>query len=272
MSQQPQWFDTHAHLDYEYPFSETEYVTRAANAGVSKILTVGSNPDNWPKIQKLAESYQNHPTSRVYFSVGIHPHDGLQFNSEKENSMREYAKHPLCVALGEMGLDYYYDNSPRETQQDACRKQLALALELAKPVIIHSRDGEDDLLVLLKDFSKQWHNKHQHNPGVIHCFSGTSQFAESCLDLGFYISFSGIITFKKAEEVRAIAKHVPLNRILVETDSPYLAPIPYRGKQNESAYIVETAKLLAEVRGISTQELSLATMQNSINLFQTKTI
>ena len=258
-----QWIDSHAHLDYEYPFDTATYLDRAAAAGVNTVITVGANRPTWSQIRDLADAAAANPAKpQVYFSVGIHPHDATTYSDEVGAEMRSYAAHNRCVAIGEIGLDYHYDNSPRDVQQAACRAQLELALSLGKPVIIHSRDGEADLLPLLAEYAKT-----PGATGVIHCFSGTPKFAAECLALGFYISFSGILTFKKADEVRAAAKLVPLDKVLVETDAPYLAPMPHRGKSNESAYMVETCRALASVMGVSLEELSRATVANTRRLF-----
>jgi TatD DNase family protein len=267
-----QLVDTHAHLDYDYPFSTEDYLRRAAAVGVHAIVSVGAARDNWSKVQGFANSFQGTDgLPSIYFSVGIHPHDASTFDGTIAEEMRLFAKDPRCVAIGEVGLDYHYDHSPRDIQKTACWDQLLLALDLKKPVIIHSRDGEEDLLTLLQEYTKRWRaldpDKRSAHPGVIHCFSGSMAFGRACLDLGFYLSFSGILTFKKAEEVREVALLTPLERLLVETDSPYLAPLPHRGKQNESAFVVETARRLADLKGLGLPELARATTANARALF-----
>lgn len=265
-------FDTHAHLDYEYEGGIDGYLSRAAAAGVTRILTVGSNQDNWDQLRAWSER-DGGTSPEIFYSVGFHPHDATVYNSKINSLMSSHLSNPRCVALGEIGLDYHYDHSPRPTQIAACRDQLQLAASLNKPVIIHSRDGEEDLLPLLEEFTKAQAGKlalgTEIRPklGIIHCFSGSTNFAKSCIDLGFMISFSGIVTFKKADEVRAAVEITPIDRILIETDSPYLAPVPFRGKVNESALIVHTAQLVAEIKGISVDDLITASTENALHLF-----
>ncbi len=266
------FIDTHAHLDYDYPFSTEEYLGRASAAGVAAILSVGAARQNWGLVQGFARRFQGADgLPSVYFSVGIHPHDASTFDDAIAAEMRVFAADPRCVAIGEVGLDYHYDHSPREIQKTACWDQLVLALELGKPVIIHSRDGEDDLLTLLQEYARRWRalapERRSAHPGVIHCFSGSVAFGRACLDLGFYLSFSGMLTFKKAEGIRVVAALTPLERMLIETDAPYLAPMPHRGKQNESAFVVETARKLAEIKGLGLPELARATTANANALF-----
>ena len=261
-------FDTHAHLDYEYEGGIDGYLSRAAAAGVTRILTVGSNHNNWDQLRAWSER-DGDTSPEVFYSVGFHPHDAAIYSSKINSLMSSHLSNPRCVALGEIGLDYHYDHSPRPIQIAACRDQLQLAALLNKPVIIHSRDGEEDLLPLLKEFTGKSQIGTETKPrlGIIHCFSGSTNFAKACIDLGFMISFSGIVTFKKAEGVRAAVKITPLDRILLETDSPYLAPVPFRGKVNESALIVHTAQLVAEIKGISVDDLITASTENAQHLF-----
>lgn len=262
-SQLPQFIDTHTHLDYEYPFTVQEHLDRAAAAGVGGVITIGAARERWALVSEYATTLPN-----VWYTVGIHPHDAVDWSDDIEKQIRIHAANPGCVALGEMGLDYHYDHSPRAKQIEVCRTQMALAVELGKPVVIHSRLGEDDLLKLLDSHVKSWYDRWpQRPPGVIHCFSGTPEFAQECLRLGFYLSFSGILTFKKAEEVRQSAALAPLDRILVETDSPYLAPQPYRGQQNQSAYMIETCRVLSQIKSIDMETLSKVTLENTRALF-----
>ncbi len=259
---------------------------------MSRILTVGSNYQNWSKLKQWCDGVivigdgdtETVPLStpdkpnipELFYSVGFHPHDAVNYNqSSMAAEMVQHLASPRCVALGEIGLDYHYDHSPRTVQISVCEDQLQLAVETQKPVIIHSRDGEEDLLKLLRAFSKAKSIsktgteavQHSNQLGVIHCFSGSLDFAKSCLELGFFISFSGIVTFKKAEEVREVVRFTPLDRILLETDSPYLAPVPHRGKTNESALITHTASLVAELKSISTYELMAISTKNARTLF-----
>lgn len=263
MSQtQLEWIDTHAHLDHQYPFSLEEYLTNAKNTGVSKLITIGTTPDTLTKLSEISERYPN-----VYFTVGIHPHDAKLFSQSVEVQMDGLRKHPKCVAVGEIGLDYYYKHSSQDVQRQAFEQQLKLARRWQLPIVIHTRDAEEDTLKFLKDHVEKPLKK---LPGVIHCFTGTANFAEECIKLGFYISFSGIVTFKKTDALRLVVAQTPLERILIETDAPFLAPVPFRGKPNQSAYLIETAKCIAEIKKISLEELSRVTVENSMKVFGLK--
>jgi TatD DNase family protein len=202
----------------------------------------------------------------VFHSAGVHPHDVDKWADGDLERIRAASAHEKCRAIGEIGLDYYYDNSPRELQKQWLVEQLRLASEVALPVVIHSRDAEADLLAALKDYVHGLRGSHV--PGVIHCFTGTEDFGRACLDLGFYISFSGILTFKNAEPLRAAAKAFPLERLLVETDSPFLAPIPFRGKKCEPSMVRHTALKLAEIKGVSIEEVAAVTTVNSRRVFR----
>jgi TatD DNase family protein len=255
-----QWIDTHTHLEHEYPFSVDEYLTNARAQGVRTFVTIGTRPHSLNQLRDYAEKYAD-----VYFTTGIHPHEAKDLTPEVEKTMDELRKHPKCVGIGEIGLDYYYDHSPREVQRHAFERQYELALEWKKPIIIHARDAEPDLLEGLGKYAAR--TKLSQGPGIIHCFSGTAHFAKECLKLGFYLSFSGIVTFKKSDDLRAIVKEVPLDRLLIETDAPFLAPVPYRGKPNQSAYLIETAKIIASLKGVDLSTLSSATVANSQRIF-----
>ena len=253
--------DTHCHLDYEYDAgkSPADLVEEAARAGVDVLITIGTDPGNFDSVRSISEQFPN-----VYHTIGVHPHDASKVDASVLADMRPRLAHPKCVAIGEIGLDYYYEHSDRKKQQQECSAQLDLAAEARKPVVIHSRDGEDDLLPLLRDYAAK-----QKGPslGVIHCFSGTEEFARACIDLGFFISFSGILTFKNSEALRETAKRLPLERLLVETDSPFLAPVPLRGKKCEPFMVKHTALKLAEVRGIPFAELAEITSANARRCF-----
>ena len=219
--------DTHCHLHYDYaPKSLDQVVGEAARAGVKQLMTVGVDFESLPSVVKISEAYDG-----VFHSVGVHPHDGKFVVSEKEiQHLREAAQHDRCLAIGEIGLDYYYEHSDRAAQILALELQLELARELALPVIIHSRDGERDLLPRLLQHAQRC-SPSLPSPGVIHCFTGTLEFAQACVEAGFLISFSGILTFKNSEQLRGHAKQLPLSHVMVETDAPYLAPVPFRGKK-----------------------------------------
>jgi TatD DNase family protein len=251
--------DSHCHLNYDYaPKSVDDLVREAELAGVAKLITVGTDLPSLPVVQEISARHAN-----VFHTVGVHPHEAIDLLDEHLPILRAAAAHPKCRAIGEIGLDYHYDHSPRDVQRAALEKQLALALETKLPIVVHSRDGEDDLLAALTTYAKSASGV----PGVIHCFTGTEKFGRACIDLGFYISFSGILTFKKADDLRACARAFPLERLLVETDSPYLAPVPLRGRKCEPVMVRHTALFLAELRGISIDELAAAATANTERAF-----
>ncbi|MEO5969167.1 MAG: TatD family hydrolase [Bdellovibrionia bacterium] len=254
--------DSHCHLNYDYlPKSLEDILGEAQLAGVESLVTIGTDLASIGEIQTISEKYPN-----VYHTVGVHPHDAVVLKPEDMPILEKAGRHPKCRAIGEIGLDYHYDHSPRDVQKSALKLQLDLARQLGLPVVIHSREGEEDLLQALTEYSRQL--PADAIPGIIHCFSGTVAFGQACVELGFYISFSGILTFKKADEVRTAAQLFPLDRILVETDAPFLAPIPYRGKKCEPSMVKVTALKLAELRGISFEEVARATTANSKRVFR----
>ncbi len=249
--------DSHAHLD-DARFSEDRetVIQRAWEAGVRKILTIGNGtgPDDMGCGIPLAAAHD-----WIYTSVGIHPHDAAQAEAKHFSLMEDLADQERVVAIGEAGLDYYYDNSPREIQRDVFRRQLELSGRLGLPVIVHTRDADEDTIDILREV--------RPGRGVVHCFTGGDALADCALELGLTISFSGIVTFKGAEDLRRIAARIPSDRILFETDCPYLAPAPHRGKRNEPAFVVETATALAELRGASAEDLHAAVSRNFIEMF-----
>jgi TatD DNase family protein len=257
--------DTHCHLDYEYDGGKgpDQLVSEAVEAGVGTLITIGTEPSNFDAVREISERFPN-----VYHTIGVHPHDASKVDASVLADMKPRLSHPKCVAIGEIGLDYYYEHSDRKKQQVECAAQLELAVEAGKPVVIHSRDGEEDLLPLLRDYASK-----QKGPslGVIHCFSGTDGFARACIDLGFFISFSGILTFKNSESLRSLAAGLPLDRLLVETDSPFLAPVPLRGKKCEPFMVKHTAMKLAEVLGVPFTELAEITSANARRCFNLQT-
>lgn len=247
--------DTHAHIEMkEFDSDRGDVINRARDAGVRYLISVGANMAGSKKAVGLAEKYEN-----VYAAVGIHPHDVTEMDNSTIQTLRELAKSPKVVAIGEIGLDYFKEFSPKELQIVKFRELLSLAKELNKPVIIHDRDAHEDTLRILKEEGIQ--------NGVVHCFSGDNEFAKEILKLGFYISFTGVITFPKAEETRSIVDAVPIERMLVETDCPYLAPVPHRGKRNEPAFVREIAKTIAEVKGLSLEDVARITTLNVKELF-----
>jgi TatD DNase family protein len=255
--------DSHAHLDYEYDFSTEELLANAKNAGVKGVIAIAAAADSLEKTKKLAEQFPE-----VYFTSGIHPHDSKDFNPSILETIRKNHQHPKCVAVGELGLDFFYTLSEKKIQFDAFEIQLNLSIELGKPVVVHTREADEDTLRFLTKHSKEFFAKHGKSPGVIHCFTGGEHLARECLNLGYYISFSGILTFKNAEDLRKIAKEiVPIEKMLVETDSPFLAPIPFRGKKNQPAHTIEVAKLVANLKGVSFEEVAERTRMNTVKLF-----
>lgn len=257
-----QLIDTHCHLNYDYaPKSVDDLVREAMADGISHFVTVGVEIDKTNELESISERYPN-----IFHTVGMHPHEAIQWKEEHSDRVRELAKNPKCRAIGEIGLDYHYDHSDPETQKRVLEIQLALALELKLPIVIHSRDAEAELLPALARYAAK---VPKGQPiGIIHCFTGTQAFGQACIDLGFYISFSGILTFKNAEDLRACARDFPLESLLVETDSPYLAPIPFRGKKCEPAMVKQTAAMIAQVKGIPVEEVAKVTTTNAKRFFR----
>jgi TatD DNase family protein len=250
--------DHHCHLDYpDFAPDLDGVVGRARAAGVGMMISISTRVRRLADTLKIAEAYP-----QVFASVGTHPHHAHEELDIPADEIVRLAAHPKIVAIGEAGLDYYYDNSPRQAQAEGLRKHIAMAQETALPLVIHARDADDDIAVTLE---KEMARK--RFAAVLHCFTGGPNLARRAFDLGLYISFSGILTFKKSEALREIAAGVPLDRLLVETDAPYLAPGKYRGKRNEPAYVVETAKELAKVKGIPAAELARITTENFFRLY-----
>jgi TatD DNase family protein len=255
------WIDSHAHLDDpRFNDDRDEVLERARNAGVSTILTIGNGngPDQMACGIPIADAHD-----WIYTSVGVHPHEAAKVDERHYTMLQDFATHKKVVAIGETGLDYYYDHSPRDTQREVFRRHLGIAKSVNLPIIVHTRDADDDTESILKD--------HVPLRGVIHCFTSTERFADFALSIGFMISFSGIATFPKAKTLAEIARRVPSDRILVETDCPYLAPVPHRGKRNEPSYVADTARFIAELRGTAAEEFAEQTSANFNRLFATKT-
>ncbi|HMF56178.1 MAG TPA: TatD family hydrolase [Pyrinomonadaceae bacterium] len=256
------FIDSHAHIDgAEYDADRDEVVARAREAGVIAILNVGTGDPHGGNLERaieVAEKYEN-----IFASVGVHPHDARLFDERAERKLSHLlGASPRIVALGEIGLDYHYDNSPRDIQRDVFRRQLRMACAVRLPVIIHSREADEDTVEIicaeLKDYERA---------GVMHCFGGSWALAEAALQSGFMISFSGTVTFKSASNLREVAKRVPLDRLLIETDCPYLSPVPFRGRRNEPARVVEVARCLAELHRTSQEEMGFLTTRNFERLF-----
>ena len=247
--------DSHCHLDSpEFDSDRDEVIQRALDAGVERMVAIGtgSGPPNLEAAIRLAERHE-----AFYATVGIHPHDAAKATPDNLRRLDELLGIPKVIALGEIGLDYHYDFSPRDTQKSIFIEQMRLAAAARKPIVIHTREAWDDTLALIE---KYW--TPSGLPGIMHCFSGGPTEARRALELGFYLSFGGIVTFPKALDVQAAAREAPRDRILVETDAPYLAPVPKRGKRNEPALMVHTARKLAELRGESFEEICGVTKNN----------
>ncbi len=258
----PSLMDSHCHLNYDYsPKTCDDLIREARESGIHALITVGTDLSSISEIERISEK-----NADVYHTVGVHPHDAIEMKDGDIHILESAARHPRCKAIGEIGLDYHYDHSPREIQKARLDEQLELALRVQKPIVIHSREGEEDLLVSLERYAKRL--PAGAIPGVIHCFTGTRAFGEACLKLGFYISFSGILTFKNAGDIRECARAFPMEKLLVETDSPYLAPIPHRGKKCEPKMVRLTAEKLAEVKGLSIEEVARITRENTEKIFQ----
>jgi TatD DNase family protein len=245
--------DSHCHLDNEKFAPDLDAVlARATEAGVDRILCIGTGdgPPELDRAVRLADRYE-----QVLATVGVHPHEAAKVTAPQTyDDLRKLAGHPKVVAFGEIGLDYHYDYSPRDVQRDVFIEQLTLARDLSLPIIIHTREAWDDTMSILRD--------HWSGPGILHCFTGDARQAQQALEQGFHLAFGGVLTFKTAESVREAALITPDDRLLVETDAPFLAPIPYRGKRNEPAMMLETLKKLAEVRRTSAEQVAALTTAN----------
>lgn len=252
--------DSHAHIDgEEYDADRDEVVERARETGVRAILNVGTGDPrsgSFERAVRVAEKYEG-----VYAAVGVHPHDAKLFDEEASARLQQLARESSrVIAWGEIGLDYHYDHSPREVQREVFRRQLRIARALNLPAVIHSREADEDTVNILRDESSNLR-------GIMHCFSGSVQMAEDVLELGFMVSFAGNVTFKKAEDLRDVAKLIPLERLLAETDCPYLTPVPFRGRRNEPARVREVAAGLAAIHGRTTEEMGRVTTENFCRFF-----
>ena len=250
--------DSHCHLDFpDFGDDLDGVLARAAEAGVDTVQTICTRVTQFNAVRGLAEAYE-----RIWCSVGIHPHHVAEEPDITVDHLVRMADHPKVIGIGETGLDFHYDNSPRPQQEASFRQHIAAARVTGLPLIVHTRSADEDTCRILREEAGKG-----AFPGVIHCFSAGRAVAETALEIGFHVSFSGILTFKNAEEVRAVARDVPLDRLLVETDAPYLAPVPHRGRRNEPAHVVHTARQLAELKGLDDAELAGATSANFFTLF-----
>ncbi len=253
-------FDTHVHLNArQYAKDRTEVIERAFEAGVSHMVVVGFNHETIPLALEIAEQYET-----IYAAIGWHPVDAIDCKDEDLKWIEDLSTHPKVVALGEMGLDYHWDRSPKDVQKEIFRKQIQLAKKLNMPIVIHNREATEDVIQILQEENAK------DVGGIMHCYSDSIEYLETCLEMNFYISLGGPVTFKNATLPKEVAKAVPLNKLLIETDAPYLTPHPYRGKRNEPAYVTYVAKKIAELKGISYETLCEATTQNAFRLFNIK--
>jgi TatD DNase family protein len=251
--------DSHAHLDLgEFDADRAKVIQRAFDAGVERIVNVGFEPGSWRATIEIADR-----TPEIYMALGMHPNEALKLNDETLAELTQLLRLPRVVAVGEIGLDYYRDRAPREVQQDVFRRQLALARQLELPVAIHSRDAHDDTLAILREQGRTV-------AGAMHCFSGDMAYAEACLELGLYISISGTVTFPNARMLQEVVRQVPLERLLVETDCPFMSPQPFRGKRNEPARVELVARAVADLKGVTFETVARATTENAQMLFGIK--
>jgi TatD DNase family protein len=247
--------DSHCHLDFpDFAAERDAVIARARAAGIGTMLTIGTRLDQFAGVKAIAEAYDD-----VWCSVGAHPHEAVDHAGTKAAELAALAAHPRVIGIGETGLDYHYDHGPRDVQQVLFRSHIAAARLSRLPLIVHAREADDDVARLLREEGAA--------AGVLHCFSSGRGLAEAALELGFYISISGIVTFRNAEELRSIVRDVPVDRLLVETDAPYLAPVPYRGRRNEPAYVAATAAAVAALKGLDPEDLAAATTENFFRLF-----
>ena len=257
------FIDSHCHIDGEaFDADRDEIVKRANDAGVKAMLNIGTgNPHNGEieKAVRAAEQFEN-----VFASVGVHPHDAKLYDDKAENNLIDLVKNSeKVIAWGEIGLDYFYDHSPRDVQRKVFIRQIRTARKLNLPIIIHSRDADDETVEILTDECS-----YENFKGIMHCFGGSAKMAEDLMNVGFLISFAGNVTFKKAENLREAARVVPLEKLLIETDCPFLTPVPFRGKRNEPSYVVHTANFLAELKNVSPEIIAEHTTRNFTGLFE----
>ena len=251
--------DSHCHLDFpEFGGEVDQLIGRAAEAGVGMMVTISTRVRRFPGILAIAEAHEN-----VFCSVGTHPHNAAEEPDITAEQLVRLSKHPKVVAIGEAGLDFHYDKSPRPAQAQGFRTHIAAARETRLPLVIHARSADDEMIAILEEESGKG-----AFPFILHCFSSGRKLAEAGVALGGYVSFSGILTFKNSEDIRAIARTVPRDRLLVETDAPYLAPPPHRGKRNEPAFVAHTARVLAETIGVDQREIAEITTDNFFQLFK----
>lgn len=256
------WIDSHAHLEMEdFHPDRPQVIERALAQGVTGLITIGTDLDSSRKALALAKTY-----SLIYATVGVHPHEAAGFKPEILSRLTALAKDPLVVAIGEIGLDFYRNLSPPKSQKETFRHLIQLARAVSLPMVIHDREAHKEVLAILRE-EKAW-----EVGGVFHCFSGDWKMARHCLDLNFFLSITGAVTYKKASQLEEVVRQAPIESLLLETDAPYLAPIPYRGRRNEPAYLVHTAEQVARIRGMTLPELSRAILENTRQAFKRMTM
>src|SRR6266849_5212091 len=257
-----QVIDSHCHIDGpEFDADREEVIARAHEGGVNAMLNVGTGDPHSGVFERAVELAEKHP--EIYAAVGVHPHDAKLFDDEAEQRLMNLVRQSKrVIAWGEIGLDYHYDHSPRETQRKVFRRQLRLAREQSLPVVIHSRNADEDTITIMSEELTGY-----QRAGVLHCFGGSLAMAKRAIESGFFISFAGNLTFKKAEDLREVARQLPLGRLLIETDCPYLTPVPFRGKRNEPARVVETARCLAGIHDRELEDIASTTTENFRTLF-----
>ena len=248
------WTDTHTHLDKLK--DPEEVMSRARSEGVRRLITVGTESEDWPEVLKLSEKFK----SEVFGTLGMHPHRASSFDEQCETFLKKHLSDQSVIAVGEIGLDYYYEHSPKDIQKEVFYRQLCLAEEWGLPVEIHTRDAEEDTLAILKEFQGRVQ-------GLLHCFTGSYQMARQALDWGFNISFSGIVTFKNSKDLQKTCRKIPLDRLHIETDAPYLAPVPHRGKENQPSWVIYVAQKICELHNVKEDQLSRQLEENTLNMF-----
>ena len=247
--------DTHTHINYLEKITEEESIKNATENGVEKIIVPAASPKDIDEVYELTQKYEN-----IYGMLGVHPEDAVNWEDSLSDKIKEYSSNPKIIAMGEIGLDYYWDKKHIEEQKDIFIKQVKLANELNLPISVHDRDAHKDTFDILKEYNKT-------SKVVLHCFSGSVEFSRECLKEGWYIALGGVVTFNSAHKMKDVAKSVPLDRLLLETDAPYLTPVPYRGRENQPAYVKYVAEEIAKLRGISFDEVANQTSLNAKSIF-----
>src|SRR5207253_6416143 len=257
------FIDSHCHIDgLEYDADREEVIARALDAGVTTMLNVGTGDPNSGAFERAVELAEKH--ENIYAAIGVHPHDAKLFDDAAETRLTNLVKKSSkVIAWGEIGLDYHYDHSPRDVQREVFRRQLRIARSLNLPVVIHSREADEHTVAILREELTGF-----ERGGMMHCFGGSLAMARSAIELGFHVSFAGNLTFKKAADLRAVAHQLPLDRLLIETDCPYLSPVPFRGRRNEPARVIETARCLAMLLGVELEQIARITSKNFVTLFR----